>query len=313
MANQEFFEIIVDDDISGLRLDKYLQNRMPDFSRSFIQNLIKKGNIKVNNRNIYRPNNRIEQGDVISVYIPAHTINKILPENIELDIVYEDSDIIIINKNKGMVVHPAPGHYSGTLVNALLYKNIELSDVNGDIRPGIVHRLDKDTSGLLIVAKNNEAHRNLSMQLNKRTLERLYLTIVENNIKDDFGVIDAPIMRHPVNRKKMAVLNEKNAREAITYYTVKERFGNFTLLEVKLETGRTHQIRVHMSYINHPIVGDYTYGLKKQKFKLKGQALHAYKLKFKHPITNEELLFESSPPKEFLDLLNKLRESNNFI
>ena len=226
-------------------------------------------------------------------------------ENIPLDVIYEDSDVIVINKSQDMVVHPAPGNYSGTLVNALLYHCRDLSGINGVLRPGIVHRIDKDTSGALVVAKNDNAHNSLAMQLKDHSMTRSYLALVEGIIKQDEGSIDEPIGRHPKDRIKMAVV--ENGKKAITHYKVIERFDNYTLVECNLETGRTHQIRVHMAKIGHPLVGDLVYGFKKQRFNLKGQVLHAKRLGFIHPSTNEYMEFVSPLPDYFEKLITKLR------
>ena len=265
--------------------------------------------IKVNNR-IIKSNYKLKCNDLISLEIPDETPMEILAEDIPLDILYEDKDIIVINKPQGMVVHPAAGHYSGTLVNALLFHcPNELSKVNGPLRPGIVHRIDKDTSGIMIVAKNDYAHNELSLQLKKYSVVRKYIAIVYNNIIDDFGTVDAPVGRHPKDRKKMTVIN-KNSKKAITHFTVLERFGDFTLIEASLVTGRTHQIRVHMKYLGHPILGDYTYGPKKQPFKLNGQMLHARFLAFNHPSTKEYMEFKTPVPEYFEDVINILRKKN---
>jgi len=303
---EDYREFHIKDLHSGERLDIFLTEKIPGKSRSFLQGLIREGKVRVDGKKV-KPNYRLKYGQRVDVSIPASTQISLEPENIDLDIVYQDDDIAIINKPQGMVVHPAPGNCSGTLVNALLYHCDQLSDINGEIRPGIVHRLDKDTSGLLMVAKNNKAHCHLAHQIAERTVNRIYWAIVENNIKEDEGTIDAPIKRHPINRKKMAVLSGAGSRKATTHFRVLERFGEFTLLEARLETGRTHQIRVHMSYIQHPIVGDMTYGSRKQKFNLKGQALHSIRLGLKHPTTNEFMEFEAPLPKYFTELLNKLR------
>jgi 23S rRNA pseudouridine1911/1915/1917 synthase len=232
-------------------------------------------------------------------------------ENIGLDILYEDEDIIVINKPRGMVVHPAAGNYTGTLVNALLkHCSGSLSDINGVIRPGIVHRIDKDTSGILVVAKNNNSHGKLSDRLKEHDIRRVYIAVAEGIIPEESGKIDAPVGRHPVDRKKMAV-NVKNGRRAVTHFKVLERFKETTLLELKLETGRTHQIRVHMSYIGHPLVGDTVYGRKKQKYNFEGQALHARLLGFVHPSTDKYMEFEAEPPQVFKALIESLRNELN--
>ena len=303
MGKSQYFQ--VDQSCHGQRLDKFLTDKLPDQSRSFLQGIIKDGKIKVEGL-ITKPNYKLKTGQRIEVSIPPPTRISLEPENIELDIVYQDNDIAIINKPQGMVVHPAPGNYSGTLVNALLYHCDQLSGINGKVRPGIVHRIDKDTSGLLVIAKNDRAHRHLARQIAEKTAYRVYWTIVENNIIEDEGTIDAPIKRHPIHRKKMAVLSERGSRNAVTHFRVLERFGEYTLVEARLETGRTHQIRVHMSYIKHPIVGDMVYGSRRQKFKLKGQALHAIMLGLVHPTTEEFMEFRAPLPPYFTQLLTKL-------
>ena len=300
----ELFSITSDD--SGKRLDIWLTAKLEKYSRSFIEKLIEDGNAVVNGKNV-KTGYKIKNGDKIDVMVPEPRILDVKAENIALDILYEDHDIIVINKPRGMVVHPAAGNYSGTLVNALLEHCKEsLSDINGVIRPGIVHRIDKDTSGVLVVAKNNSAHSQLSERLKEHDIQRVYIAVAEGVIREESGKIDAPIGRHPVERKKMAV-NVKNGRRAVTYFKVLERFQSATLLEVKLETGRTHQIRVHMSYIGYPLVGDPVYGRKKQQYELNGQALHAKLLGFIHPSTGEYMEFEAELPEDFKALLEKLR------
>ncbi len=304
MDKKHFFQ--VNQSYNGQRIDKFLANKLPDLSRSFLQEIIKNGLVEVDGLKI-KSNYRLKAGQKIEVSIPPPTKISLEPENIELDIIYQDDDIAVINKPQGMVVHPAPGNYSGTLVNALLYHCEHLSGINGKIRPGIVHRLDKDTSGLLVIAKNDHAHHHLARQIAERSLLRVYWAIVENNIIENEGTIDEPIKRHPVHRKKMAVIPGPGSRNAVTHFRVLERFGEYTLVEARLETGRTHQIRVHMSYIQHPIVGDLMYGSKKQKFNLKGQALHAIMLGLIHPTTGEFMEFRAPLPPYFIELLNKLR------
>jgi len=290
------------------RIDVFLAEKITGRSRSYIQKLIKDGLVSVDGQKV-KSNFKVKPGYLIDVTIPPPKEISLQPEPMELDIVYEDDDIVVVNKPQGLVVHPAPGNYSGTLVNALLYSCDELSEIGGVIRPGIVHRLDKDTSGLLVVAKNDAAHRSLAQQIKDRTLKRVYWCIVEKNIREDRGVINAPIGRHPTNRKKMAVLNLPTAKPAITHFRVLERFGQYTLVEARLETGRTHQIRVHMAYIGHPVVGDSVYGSRKQKFDLKGQALHARKLGLIHPSTGEYMEFEAPLPRYFERLLDILRRN----
>lgn len=302
-------EIIVDED-DGERIDYYLANKLDEISRSYIQKLIKEGYVKVNSKEV-KAKYLVKQGDEIVVTLPKPKKLDINAEKIPIDIVYEDDDVAVINKPQGMVVHPAPGNYSGTLVNGLLYQLNSLSNINGVIRPGIVHRIDKDTSGLLMIAKNNLSHKELSKQLKEHSITRRYLALVYGNFKEDKGTIDAPIGRHPIDRKKMAVV-DKNGKEAVTHFKVLERFKEYTLVEAKLETGRTHQIRVHMSYIKHPVVGDRIYGVKKERFNLKGQLLHAKILGFVHPTRKEYMEFNSELPSYFERILEILRSQNNY-
>ncbi|HOB20261.1 MAG TPA: RluA family pseudouridine synthase [Candidatus Atribacteria bacterium] len=289
---------------AGQRIDVFLASQLPEYSRSYLQNLIKQGNATVEGAQV-KANYKVKPGEEILLAIPPARQLAIEPENIELEYIYEDNDIAVINKPQGMVVHPAPGNYSGTLVNALLHSCRQLSSINGVIRPGIVHRIDKDTSGLLVIAKNDMAHRELAKQLKDKTMSRVYMALAEKNFKQDEGTIDAPIGRNPVDRKKMAVV--ERGRNAVTHYKVLERFGEYTLLMLELTTGRTHQIRVHLSHIGHPIVGDPLYGSKKQRFTLNGQALHAYKLRLVHPSTGEPMEFEAPLPDYFNKLLDNLR------
>lgn len=291
---------------AGIRIDKYLSDKLPEYSRSFIQKLIKENQLNVNDKAI-KSNYKLRQGDIVKIIIPETEELTIQPENIPLDILYEDDDVLLVNKPQGMVVHPAPGHYTGTLVNALMYHcKDNLSKINGDMRPGIVHRIDKDTSGVLIVCKNNVSHEDIAKQLKDHSITRKYNAIVYNNIKNDKGVIDKPIGRHPVNRKQMAV-NPVNGKEAITHYRVLERINQYTYVELQLETGRTHQIRVHMTSVNHPLLGDPVYGPRNDRFKLKGQVLHARVLGFVHPRTKEYMEFQAPLPNYFTGILNKLR------
>lgn len=296
--------MLVDEEYKGFRLDVYLADVIPAQSRSYYQNLISRGHVTVNGAKV-KQNYRLDSGDRVDVFIPPPRETEIEAEDLKIDIVYEDNDIVVVNKAQGMVVHPAPGNYSGTLVNGLLYHVTELSGINGEIRPGIVHRIDKDTSGLLVVAKNDAAHRNLAAQIKNRTACRAYLALVENNIKADSGTVDAPIGRHPADRKRMTVIS--NGREAVTNFTVLERFGQYTFIEARLKTGRTHQIRVHMAHMGHPVLGDPVYGSKKQKFSLAGQALHAYKLGINHPASGEYMEFTAPLPEYFEKLLKNLR------
>ncbi len=292
-------------DNPGVRIDAFLSNEIADLSRSFIQKLIEDESILVNDK-ATKSNYKIRLNDKIYVCIPEPKEVEIVPENIPLDIVYEDDDIIIINKPKGMVVHPAAGHLSGTLVNALMYHcKDNLSGINGELRPGIVHRIDRDTTGLIVACKNDIAHKFIAEQLAVHSITRKYQAIVYGNIKEDTGTIDAPIYRHPQDRKRMAVV--KNGKEAVTHYKVIERFGDYTLIECQLETGRTHQIRVHMSYIKHPLLGDEVYGNPNKKFKLEGQCLHAKTLGFIHPKTKEYIEFDSELPEYFNKIILRLR------
>lgn len=290
----------------GERIDRYLAEELEDRSRSYLQKLIKKEYIKVNGKPV-KPNYRLVLGDRVEVTLPEAEEPDIAAENIPLDILYEDRDIIIVNKPKQMVVHPAPGHYSGTLVNALMYHcGGELSGINGTMRPGIVHRIDMDTTGSLIVCKNDIAHQSLSEQLKNHSINRIYEAIVHGNIKEDEGMVNAPIGRHPTERKKMSTL-VKNGKAAITHYKVLERFGNYTYIQCRLETGRTHQIRVHMASIGHPLLGDAIYGPKKCPFSgLIGQTLHAKILGIIHPKTGEYLEINAPLPEYFIKLLDKL-------
>lgn len=284
------------------RLDKVIAENVADLTRSQVQSLIKKGQILVNdapttNRYQVKPN------DQVIIKLPDPVAIDVQPEKMDLDIVYEDDDVIVVNKPQGMVVHPAPGHDHGTLVNGLL-AHTPLATINGELRPGIVHRIDKDTSGLLMVAKNDQALVSLSKQLKDKTNQRKYWAIVHGNIKEDTGTINAPIGRSKKDRKKMAINEE--GRPAVTHFKVLERFGEYTLIECQLETGRTHQIRVHLKYIGHPVAGDPLYGPRKT-LKGNGQFLHAKLLGFKHPRTGEEMVFEADPPTIFQTTLKKLR------
>lgn len=299
-----YFKLEVQDADNDTRLDLFLSNYFQDKSRSYIQGIIEKESVKVNGKN--RKNNyKLKAKDYIEVWIPEPTKLMVEAEAIQLDILYEDRDVIVVNKSQGMVVHPASGVNSGTLVNALLSHCKDLSGINGVLRPGIVHRIDKDTSGVLVVAKNDLAHNKLAEQLKDHSMTREYIALVEGVLKKDEDTIDAPLARDPKERIKIAVV--KDGRRAITHYTVLERFKTYTLIKCVLETGRTHQIRVHLSYIGHPLVGDPVYGYKKQKFKLNGQALHAMKLGFIHPTLNEYMEFIAPMPNYFELLINNLR------
>lgn len=285
------------------RLDKYISENT-ELSRSYAAKLASDGLISVNGVSADKKY-KLKGGERIVIEVPEPESLEAVPQNIPLDIVYEDDYIIVVNKPQGMVVHPAPGNPDGTLVNGLLY-HCSLSGINGVIRPGIVHRIDKDTSGLLVIAKTNAAHESLAEQLKERKALRRYYCIVNGNIREDEGVIDKPIGRHPIDRKRMAVV--AGGREAVTHYKVLERFKGYSLVECRLETGRTHQIRVHMAYIGHSIVGDPVYGIKKERFKTDGQLLHAKTIGFVHPVTGELMEFDSELPEYFTKILNKLRK-----
>lgn len=314
--NNDFYEdldieydktIKLKSDADDIRIDTYISSQV-DLTRSYIQKLIKDSLIKVGDKCV-KPSYKTKTGDMITINLPKPVSIDIKPENIPLDILYEDDDIILVNKPQGMVVHPAPGNYSGTLVNALLYYcKDSLSGINGVLRPGIVHRLDKDTSGVILIAKNNNAHINISEQIKNREIKKIYNAIVIGNIKTDSGTINEPIGRSRTDRKKMAVV--PNGRYAVTHYHVLERLSGTTYVKVKIDTGRTHQIRVHMAYIGHPVLGDRTYGPKKQViFKdSAGQFLHARILGFRHPVSNEYMEIEAPLPKYFDDVLDKLRK-----
>ncbi|WP_407268034.1 RluA family pseudouridine synthase [Radiobacillus sp. PE A8.2] len=292
----------VEQDEQGLRIDKLLSKVDTDTSRSQIQAWIKEDHVTVNGSPI-KNNYKCQAGDDIAWEIPEVKELDVVAEDIPLEIVYEDKDLLVVNKPRGMVVHPSAGHASGTLVNALLYHCQDLSGINGVLRPGIVHRIDKDTSGLLVVAKNDLAHISLAEQLKDKHVERKYMAIVHGEISHEYGTIEAPIGRDPKDRQKMAVVDD--GKDAVTHFEVIDRFQNFTFIECKLETGRTHQIRVHMQYIGHPLAGDPKYGPRKT-LELDGQALHASVLGFEHPQTSEWLSFQADPPKVFADALNDL-------
>ena len=298
-------EFRIEEAIAGERIDKFLSDSLPDVSRSYIQKLIKDGQVTVNQKTV-KSNYKLNAGDLLSMEEPELQEPDIEAEDIPLDILYEDSDLLIINKPKGMVVHPSAGHYSGTLVNALMYYCKEdLSGINGILRPGIVHRIDMDTTGSLLVCKNDFTHNHIAEQLKVHSITRVYHAIVHGVIKDDEGTINAPIGRHPIDRKKMSI-NHKNGKEAVTHYQVLKRFKNFTYIECRLETGRTHQIRVHMSSISHPLLGDAVYGPARCPYKLQGQTLHAKTIGIIHPRTGEYIEVNAPLPEYFSDLLNKL-------
>lgn len=290
-----------------LRIDRYLAEKNTDLSRSYIQKLLKNQEISVNGIPV-KANYKVQQEDQILLTVPELTEPDILPEDIPLDILYEDEDLMVVNKPKGMVVHPSAGHLSGTLVNAILYHcQGHLSGINGIMRPGIVHRIDMDTTGAILVCKSDFAHKDLAEQLKEHSIKRRYRAIVSGNLKEDTGRIEGPIGRHPIDRKKMAI-NYKNGKDAVTHYQVLERFGNATYVECRLETGRTHQIRVHMASKGHPLLGDQVYGSARNPYHLQGQALHAMILGFVHPRTGEYMEFEAPLPEYFIKLLEKLRK-----
>ena len=303
----DYFTFAAEKEDVGTRIDVFLAENMEDLSRSGVQKLIDEGLITLNGGKT-KANYKLREKDIIDVTVPEAKEVEILPENIPLDILYEDADVIVVNKPQGMVVHPAPGHFSGTLVNALMFHcGDELSGINGEKRPGIVHRIDKDTSGVLMIAKNDMAHQSLAAQLAEHSITRKYNAVVYNGFNEDEGTVDQPIGRNPQDRKKMAV-TQKHSRHAVTHYRVIERMEKFTLIEAQLETGRTHQIRVHMTHIGHPLLGDPVYGPKKQPISLEGQALHARVLGFIHPRTGEYMEFEAPLPPHFVALLERLRK-----
>lgn len=288
---------------AGTRADVFLAAKL-GVSRSNIQKLLEDGRVKRGEK-IIKANYKVRAGEMFVVDIPEPEPIEAVPENIPLDIIYEDDDVVVLNKARGMVVHPAPGNYTGTLVNALLYHCSNLSGINSAIRPGIVHRLDKDTSGIMIVAKNDAAHISLSQQIQSKTAVRTYLAVVRGNIKTDSGTIETQIARDKTDRKKMAVVKE-GGRDAITDYEVLERFGKYTLVRCKLRTGRTHQIRVHMEYLGYPLVGDPKYSPMKTPFGIKGQALHSHTLEFTHPRTGERMKFEAPLPEDMHKIITRL-------
>lgn len=296
---------LVEENSAGVRIDRYLSEKCGDISRSYLQKLLKEEQVQVNGRPI-KANYKVRSGDELLLILPDMEEPDILPEEIPLDILYEDDDVLVVNKPKGMVVHPSAGHMTGTLVNGVLaHCQGNLSGINGVLRPGIVHRIDKDTTGALLVCKTDYAHRELAEQLKAHTIKRRYRAIVQGNLKEDEGTITGPIGRHPTDRKKMAI-NHRNGKDAVTHYRVLERFGNATYVECRLETGRTHQIRVHMSSIGHPLLGDEVYGSGKNPWHLQGQALHAMVLGFIHPVKDEYMEFTAPLPEYFVKLLEKL-------
>ncbi len=304
MENKRSYKV---EERAGLRIDRYLAEELPELSRSYIQKIIKDGGASLSGKPL-KANYKVNPGDVIELVLPPAVEPEIQPENLPLDILYEDKDVIFVNKPKDMVVHPSAGHTSGTLVNGLLYHcKGELSGINGVMRPGIVHRIDKDTTGVLIVCKNDLAHNQIAEQLKEHSITRRYRAVVCGNLKADEGSVDAPVGRHPVDRKRMAVVS-RGGKRAVTHYRVLERFGEYTYVECELETGRTHQIRVHMASIGHPLLGDEVYGRGKSSFRLQGQVLHAMILGVVHPSTGEYLEVEAPLPEYFAEVLEKLRK-----
>lgn len=305
MCEEKFeFDVV---DAAGERIDKFLSDNMQGVTRSRIKKLTEDGCVSVSGSTVIKVNYKLKPGDRVTVTVPMAAEIETKPENIPIDVVYEDDDMLVVNKPQGMVVHPAAGNFSGTLVNALLWHcGSSLSGINGERRPGILHRIDKDTSGLLLVAKNDKAHLFLSEQIKAHSLTRAYKALVHGNIKSDTGRIDAPIGRSRSDRKKMTI-TYNNSRDAVTNYRVLERFNKYTFVECVLETGRTHQIRVHMSKNGHPIVGDKTYGVRKEEFNLNGQLLHAYKVGFIHPTTRDYMEFTSPLPEYYSAVLDKIR------
>ena len=304
--SQENIFLSVPPEFSDTRADRFLSEQLPDLSRSRIQQLISDGNITVNGKAV-KSSRKLTGGECVEVHIPETAGTEILPQNIPLDILYEDDDVLIVNKPKGMTVHPAPGHPEGTLVNAVMYHcGDSLSGINGEVRPGIVHRIDKNTTGSLVICKNDAAHRDIAAQLESHSITRRYRGIVHGNIREDEGTITGNIGRDPRDRKRMAIV-PKGGKPAVTHYRVLERFGSYTYCEFVLETGRTHQIRVHMASKGHPLLGDDVYGPKKSAFALEGQTLHAMVLGLRHPGTGQYVEFTAPLPDYFEKLLVKLR------
>ena len=289
---------------TSLRLDAFVAAET-ELSRTQAQRLIRDGAILLNGKSV-KPNAMTTAGDLIDITFPDPVETDVLPENIPLDVIYEDADLLVINKPQGMVVHPSAGHESGTLVNALLYHIRDLSGIGGELRPGIVHRIDRMTSGLIVVAKNDETHRALSDQFRDHSAHRSYAALVDGNIREEEGTVNAPLARHPVDRKRMAIV--QGGRDAVTHWRVAARYGQYTLLQIELETGRTHQIRVHMASKQHPVTGDDVYGREKRPFGLQGQALHGYRLALEHPRTKEKMVFYAPLPEYFLNALRKAGE-----
>lgn len=304
---EEQYTLVTEARINGIRLDKYLSDRLPDaITRSFLQKLIKEKQVTVDGR-LQKANYKLKPEQTIQITIPPAEETAILPEDIPLDILYEDNDLLIVNKPKDMVVHPSAGHYTGTLVNAIMFHCKEsLSGINGEIRPGIVHRIDKDTTGSLIICKNDESHLKIAEQIKEHSVKRIYRGIVSGTLKESEGTVEGNIGRHPIDRKKMALVT-KGGKPAITHYRVLEQFKNAAYMEFRLETGRTHQIRVHMASIGHPLLGDTVYGNAKNPYKLNGQTLHAMTIGFIHPTTGEYLEISAPIPEYFNALIKKLR------
>ncbi len=307
MNNSEIMKITVSSENAGKRIDTFLTEKIESVTRSYLQNLISSGNITVEGKGLVAKNYKLKDKDIIEVIIPEPQKLAVLAENIPLDIVYEDEHLLVVNKPAGMVVHPAVGNYSGTLVNALMYHcGDQLSSINGIIRPGIVHRIDKDTSGLLVVAKTDKAHNGLSDQLKSHSMTRLYRAIVYNNFAQPEGTVDANIDRDRKDRMRMAVVPRSEGRNAVTHYRLLGHVGGFSLIECRLETGRTHQIRVHMAYINHPLLGDIVYGPKKNAHGAMRQMLHAGVLGFVHPVLGEYMEFRCLPPDDFIKTMKRI-------
>ena len=303
------FNFLVEEREQGLRLDKYLSEQMEEITRSFLQKLIKDGQVTVAGI-VQKSNYKLRNGQNVEVIIPPAEDAEILPEDIPLDILYEDEDLLVVNKPKNMVVHPSAGHYTGTLVNAVMFHcKDSLSGINGEIRPGIVHRIDKDTTGSLIVCKNDESHLQIAEQIKEHSVNRIYRGIVSGRLKETEGTIEGDIGRHPTDRKKMAIVT-RNAKPAITHYRVLKQYNNAAYMEFKLETGRTHQIRVHMASVGHPLLGDIVYGNPKNPYKLNGQTLHAMTIGFIHPRSGEYLEISAPLPEYFETLIKKFENMN---